>query len=106
MLVSTSIASGAAGSRGEVEGGVDPVTGGEVVGGGRRGRTCEEAALRAEGASTSSTSMSAGGAGGCGEDGNGVFILGSCGMGPAGSALGPTNERTSKPKDVTNGLKC
>ena len=31
---------------------------------------------------------------------------GSCGMGPAGSAPGPTNERTSKPKDVTNGLKC
>ena len=76
MLVSTSIASGAAASsRGEVEGGMDPVTGGEVVGGGRGGRTCEEAALRAEGASTGSTSMSAGGAGGCEEDGNGVFIL-------------------------------
>ena len=74
MLVSTSIASGAAGSRQEVEEEVDPVIGGEVVGGGRGGRPCEGAALRSEGGSTGSTSMSAGGAGG-GGDGNGVFGL-------------------------------
>ena len=31
---------------------------------------------------------------------------GSWGKGPAGSAPGPPNETTSKPKEVTNGLKC
>ena len=59
-LVSTSIAPGAAGSRGEGEGGVRPVTGGEVAGGGNGGRVCAEVTLRAGGASTGSTSMSAG----------------------------------------------
>ena len=31
---------------------------------------------------------------------------GSWGKGPAGSAPGPPNGRTSRPNDVTNGLKC
>ena len=31
---------------------------------------------------------------------------GSWGKGPAGTAPGPTNERASKLKDVTNGWKC
>ena len=82
-----------AGSRGEGEGGVRPVTAGEVAGGGNGGRVCAEVTLRAGGASTGSTSMSAGETGGCGEDDNGAFNLdraaasGGVGSGEAGTGL-------------------
>ena len=47
-LVSTSIAPGAAGSRGEGEGGVKPVTGGEVAGGGKEKKPARRLGLGQE----------------------------------------------------------